>query len=93
MREGDANYYEPNPDFAGSDTVTYAASDGVFLGDGQTVTATVTPVNDPPRFPEGADPNWSAGFALGTAGTFSGLGRLSQPEARRWARRVVSGSL
>ena len=77
VREGASYYYEPDPDFAGIDTFTYAASDGVFLSEGQTVTVTVTPVNDPPRFPEGVDPNRPAGFALRTAGAFSGLGRLA----------------
>jgi len=80
LREGDAYFYEPDPDFAGSDTFTYAANDGVFLSESQTVTVTVMPVNDPPRFPEGGDganPNRPAGFALRTAGTFVSLGRLA----------------
>jgi len=80
VHEGNAYYYEPDPDFAGSDTFIYAANDGVFLSEGQAVTVTVTPVNDPPRFPEGGDGakrNRPAGFALRTAGTFYGLGRLA----------------
>ncbi len=40
--------YTPNPDFNGTDTFTYAASDGELESEPATVTVTVNPVNDPP---------------------------------------------
>lgn len=40
--------YVPNPDFNGSDTFTYRASDGTAFSNEATVTITVDPVNDPP---------------------------------------------
>lgn len=40
--------YRPNPDFFGTDAVTYTLSDGVGGTDTATVTFTVTPVNDAP---------------------------------------------
>jgi CshA-type fibril repeat protein len=40
--------YTPNPDFSGTDTITYTVSDGRGGFVTATVTVTVTPVNDPP---------------------------------------------
>ncbi|HEX8200990.1 MAG TPA: Ig-like domain-containing protein, partial [Isosphaeraceae bacterium] len=40
--------YRPNPNFAGTDTITYTVSDGNGLTDTATVTLVVTPVNDAP---------------------------------------------
>lgn len=40
--------YQPDPNFSGSDTFTYRASDGTALSNIATVTITVHPVNDPP---------------------------------------------
>ncbi|NIU06024.1 MAG: DUF2341 domain-containing protein [Gammaproteobacteria bacterium] len=40
--------YTPNPDFAGSDSFTYMANDGVNDSNVATVTITVNPVNDAP---------------------------------------------
>ena len=41
--------YTPDPDFSGTDSFTYLASDGDMFSNGATVTITVRPVNDPPR--------------------------------------------
>ena len=40
--------YQPDPDWFGTDTFNYVASDGTSLSAPATVTITVTPVNDPP---------------------------------------------
>ncbi|WP_432199573.1 Ig-like domain-containing protein [Erythrobacter sp. W53] len=40
--------YTPNPDFNGTDTITYQVSDGNGGFDTVTVTVTVNPINDPP---------------------------------------------
>lgn len=40
--------YTPGPDFFGTDTFTYQASDGAAASAAVTVTITVNPVNDPP---------------------------------------------
>ena len=40
--------YTPDPDFNGTDTFTYRASDGALSSEPATVTITVTPVNDAP---------------------------------------------
>jgi Ca2+-binding RTX toxin-like protein len=40
--------YTPEPNFFGTDTFTYRASDGAELSNVATVTITVNPVNDPP---------------------------------------------
>jgi VCBS repeat-containing protein len=40
--------YTPNPDFYGTDSFTYRASDGTLVSDIATVTITVVRVNDPP---------------------------------------------
>jgi uncharacterized delta-60 repeat protein len=40
--------YRPKPNFNGTDTFTYRASDGSLDSNTATVTITVTPVNDPP---------------------------------------------
>ena len=46
--------YTPRPDFHGTDTFTYRASDGVRdSAAAATVRVTVHPVNDPPAFPPG----------------------------------------
>lgn len=48
---GDGTFqYEPRGDFNGTDTFTYFAVDGRGGDDEATVTITVVPVNDPPRF-------------------------------------------
>ncbi|WGW03668.1 Ig-like domain-containing protein [Tropicibacter oceani] len=41
--------YTPDPDFNGSDTITYEITDGGGLTDTATVAVTVNPVNDAPR--------------------------------------------
>jgi hypothetical protein len=41
--------YTPFPDFNGTETFTYTASDGRDVSNAATVTVTVTPVNDAPR--------------------------------------------
>jgi len=79
-RQGDDYLYTPDPDFNGEDTFTYAAHDGRFLSEPQVVTVTVTPVNDPPRFPESGDgtrANAPAGFVFRPATGYAGLGRLA----------------
>ncbi|HUR94057.1 MAG TPA: Ig-like domain repeat protein [Gemmatimonadales bacterium] len=50
--------YTPDPDFSGTDSFTYSASDGA-LSSTATVTITVTPVNDAPSFTKGSDQNVS----------------------------------
>ena len=46
---GDGSFaYRPNPDFNGTDSFTYAATDGDLVSGPVTVTITVNPVNDPP---------------------------------------------
>lgn len=40
--------YTPNPDASGTDTLTFAATDGTFVSNVGTVTVTITPVNDAP---------------------------------------------
>ncbi len=40
--------YTPDPDFSGTDTFTYEATDGTSASNVATVTITVAPVNDPP---------------------------------------------
>ena len=40
--------YMPDPDFNGTDSFTYTASDGAAASEPATVEITVTPVNDPP---------------------------------------------
>jgi VCBS repeat-containing protein len=47
--------YVPAPDFFGTDSFTYRASDGAESSNAATVTITVDPVNDPPSFTRGAD--------------------------------------
>ncbi|WP_297774026.1 Hint domain-containing protein [uncultured Roseovarius sp.] len=47
--------YTPNPDFNGTDTITYAAEDGTGNSTPGTVTVTVTPVNDAPVAGEDTD--------------------------------------
>ena len=46
---GDTLLYTPSDDFNGTDVFTYAASDGRLTGE-TTVTVTVSPVNDQPKF-------------------------------------------
>ncbi|XOV78791.1 MAG: tandem-95 repeat protein [Aestuariibacter sp.] len=41
--------YEPNPDFTGTDSFVFTASDGEFESDSATVNVTVTSVNDVPE--------------------------------------------
>jgi hypothetical protein len=55
---GDGTFrYEPRADFSGTDSFTYFAVDGRG-GDGEaTVTITVRPTNDPPRFVPPTPPN------------------------------------
>jgi CSLREA domain-containing protein len=67
--------YIPNPDFAGQDHFTLVASDGTMLSAPQPVTVTVTPVNDPPTFPEESDMPVGAAFRL--AGDYVDLSRLA----------------
>jgi Big-like domain-containing protein len=46
---GDGSFaYRPNPDFNGTDSFTYTATDGEAVSGPATVTITVNPVNDPP---------------------------------------------
>jgi len=40
--------YQPNPNFVGNDTFTYAATDGVLPSGATTVTISVAPINDAP---------------------------------------------
>lgn len=47
--QGDSIIYRPNPDFFGSDTFTYMASDGSANSNPATVTIRVNSVNDPPQ--------------------------------------------
>jgi VCBS repeat-containing protein len=47
--------YTPDPDFNGTDTFTYQASDGQALSNTATVTITVNPVNDDPGLTIGGD--------------------------------------
>jgi VCBS repeat-containing protein len=47
--------YTPAPDFNGTDTFTYQASDGQALSNTATVTITVNPVNDDPGLTIGGD--------------------------------------
>jgi hypothetical protein len=47
--------YTPDPDFNGSDSFTYHASDGTASSSVVTVDITVNPVNDPPAFTAGPD--------------------------------------
>ena len=47
--------YTPAPDFHGTDTFAYKASDGLDQSDAATVTVTVTPVNDAPIANAGGD--------------------------------------
>jgi hypothetical protein len=42
--------YTPNPNYYGSDSFNYRASDGAILGNLATVTINVTPVSDPLQF-------------------------------------------
>jgi VCBS repeat-containing protein len=50
--DGDNNLeYDPDPNFNGSDSFTYRASDGNAFSDAATVNVTVYPVNDPPTTP------------------------------------------
>jgi hypothetical protein len=64
--------YKPDPDYNGVDTFSFAAYDGKFLSASQTVTVTVTPVNDAPRFPvEGGS------YALRLAGSYFDASRLA----------------
>lgn len=67
--------YTPNPDFVGIDTFTFAAFDGVFLSAPETVTVTLTPVNDAPRFP--TDEGTPLGYAFRLAGELFDLSRLT----------------
>jgi hypothetical protein len=55
--------YTPAPDFNGTDTFTYQASDGSLSSNAATVTVNVTPVNDAPSFAKG--PDQSASVAAG----------------------------
>jgi hypothetical protein len=48
--------YTPNPNFFGTDTFTYRASDGTNQSNLATVTITVTAVNDAPSFTAGPSP-------------------------------------
>jgi hypothetical protein len=53
---GDGSFnYLPNPNFNGTDSFTYQASDGLAVSDETTVSLTVTSVNDPPSFTPGSD--------------------------------------
>lgn len=45
---GDVARYEPSPDLHGSDSFTYAATDGTDASEPETVSIDVQPVNDPP---------------------------------------------
>jgi VCBS repeat-containing protein len=47
--------YQPAADFFGTDTVTYAVTDGTNISSDATVTITVDPVNDAPSFSAGDD--------------------------------------
>ena len=67
--------YIPDPDFNGTDTFTFVADDGTFLSEPQTVTMTVTAVNDAPRFPEE-----NHNFAFRLSGNFLDMSRLSTLE-------------
>ncbi len=54
--DGDGGFaYDPAPDFFGTDTFTYKATDGVADSNVVTVTITVTAVNDPPTLTPIAD--------------------------------------
>ena len=71
--------YTPNPNFFGTDSFTYRASDGATTGNTVTVTITVAAVNDAPSFVKGANQfvatnspaqsvaNWAAGISSGPA--------------------------
>jgi large repetitive protein len=66
--------YTPNPDFNGTDTITYAISDGNGGTSIATVTVTVAPVNDPPVVDtpiSGQVSIDSAAITLPVAGNFS----------------------
>ena len=75
-QQGEQYIYTPDPDFAGTDVFTYEANDGVFVSPPQTITVTVTPANDVPRFPE-EDEALPTGFAYRPAGAFSSFARLA----------------
>ena len=47
--------YTPNPDYNGTDSFTFTASDGTIGSNTATVSITVTPVNDAPVAQDGSD--------------------------------------
>ena len=67
--------YQPDPDFNGTDTITYRISDGNGGFDTATVTVTVTPVNDAPVASPVADQSDSDSdvVSLPVAGAFSDI--------------------
>ncbi len=84
--EGQAVTYTPAPDFNGTDSFTYVATDGWLTGTG-TVTVTVAPVNDPPVFVKGPDqavaedsglrvvPGWATSIRPGPAAAVDEVGQ------------------
>ena len=71
--------YTPDPDFNGTDTFTYEASDGRGNSDGATVTITVNPVND--------DPGFTAGPDIGVSSIAAALGFTDD----QWATDISPG--
>jgi len=62
VNNGDGMFdYTPDPDFFGSDSFVYEICDTDSACDTATVDITVNPVNDPPTFAAGADPDFPAG--------------------------------
>lgn len=82
--------YVPNPDFAGQELFTLVASDGVLLSEPQTITITVTPVNDVPSFPTEGE-GLSQGFAFRLAGEHVSMARFAALGAQDTPMQIGRG--
>lgn len=66
--------YAPAPNYSGTDTLTYAASDGRYLSNIATVSITVRPVNDRPTANAGPDQTLPVGPACTATAVMNGAG-------------------
>jgi len=90
--------YRPVHNYNGSDSFTYRANDGTADSNDATVTITVNPVNDPPKWPWGllpanrstgvarhADLSWNCSDPDGDALRYAVyLGTTNPPPVRKW---------
>ena len=76
VKAGNNLKYAPAKDFNGIDVFTVVANDGKLLSQPRSVSVTVTPVNDPPSFPDTASS--PSGFAYHLSGDALDLARFAQ---------------